>query len=71
MEVDGASYVQGRGGRQGARQAERSAGSGRSLKRKSRHSGSFWFSDPMLRHDPVFDAAVQVIAHATIKGSGY
>ena len=40
--------------RVGARQAERSAGGGRSLKRKSRHSGKFWFSDPMVRPDPVF-----------------
>ena len=31
-----------------------SAGGGRSLKRKSRHSGKFWFSDPMVRPDPVF-----------------
>ena len=36
------------------RQAEGSAGGGRSLKRKSRHSGKFWFSDPMARPDPVF-----------------
>ena len=41
-------------GAEGARQAEGSAGGGRSLKLKSRHSGNFWFSDPMVRPDPVF-----------------
>ena len=41
-------------GREGARWAEGSARGGRSLKRKSRHSGKFWFSDPMVRPDPVF-----------------
>ena len=41
-------------GREGARWAEESAGGGRSLKRKSRHSGKFWFSDPMVRPDLVF-----------------
>ena len=51
---DGASRVRGRGGRERVRQAEGSAGGGRSLKRKSRHSGKFWFSDPMVRPDPVF-----------------
>ena len=51
---DGASRGRGRGGREGARWAERSAGGGRSLKRKSRHSGKFWISDPMVRPDPVF-----------------
>ena len=40
-------------GREGARQAEGSAGGGRSLKRKSRHSGKFWFSYSMVRPDPV------------------
>ena len=53
--VDGASCGDGLGGRElGARQAEGSAGGGRSLKRKSRHSGKFWFSDPMVRPDHVF-----------------
>jgi hypothetical protein len=47
------------------------AGGGRSLKRKSHYSAKFWFSDPMVRPDPVFDAAVQVIVHGTIKGLGY
>ena len=41
-------------GARGARQAEGSAGGGRSLKRKSRHSGKFWFSDPKVRPGPVF-----------------
>ena len=38
----------------GARLGEASAGGGRSLKRKSLHSGKFWFSDSMVRPDPVF-----------------
>ena len=49
---DGASRVHGRGGRERARQAENQAGGGRSLKRKSHHSGKFWFSDPKVRPDP-------------------
>ena len=52
--VEGVSFGHGRGGREGARWAEGSAEGGRSLKRKSRHSGKFWFSDPMVRHDPVY-----------------
>ena len=45
--------VMGAEGATGARQAEGSAWGGRSLKRKSRHSGKFLFSDPMVRPDPV------------------
>ena len=41
-----------------ARQAEGSAGGGRSLKRKSRDSGKFWFSDPMVRPDPAFGPSI-------------
>lgn len=52
--VDEASCGDGRGGCEGAREDEGSAGGGRSLKRKSRYSGKFWFSDPKVRHDPVF-----------------
>ena len=46
--------VMGAGGARGARQAEGPAGGGRSLKRKSHHSGTFWFSDPVVRPDHVF-----------------
>ena len=46
---DGASRVR---RREEAREAEGSAGGGCSLKRKSRHSGKFWFSDPKVRPDP-------------------
>ena len=49
--VDGASCGD---GREGTRKAGNQAGGGRSLKRKSRHSGKFWFGDPMVRPDPVF-----------------
>ena len=41
-------------GARGARWAEGSAGGGRSLKRKSRHSGRFWFNDPKVRPDTAF-----------------
>ena len=37
-----------------ARQPEGSAGGGRSLKRKSNHSGNFGFSDQMVRPNSVF-----------------
>jgi hypothetical protein len=42
-----------------ARQAEELAGAVAALKRKSRHSGKFWFSDPMVRPDPVFGLPVR------------
>ena len=48
---DGASRVR---RREEAREAEGSAGGGRSLERKSHHSGKFWFSDPKVRPAPVF-----------------
>ena len=41
--------------------AKRSAGGGRSLKRKSRHSGKFWFSEPKVRPDRVFGSRVGLI----------
>ena len=34
--------------------SRRRAGGGRSLRRKSRRSGRFWFSTPKVRPDPVF-----------------
>ena len=46
--------VMGAEGATGARQAVGSAGGGRSLKRKSRHSGKFWFSDQKVRPDLAF-----------------
>ena len=61
MAADGASCGHGRGGREGARWAEGSAGGGRSLKQKSRHSGKFWFSDPMVRPDPVIGYSMNLI----------
>ena len=55
--VDGASCGD---GREGTRKAGNQAGGGRSLKRKSRHSGKFWLSTPMVRPDPVFGPGHQV-----------
>jgi len=42
---------------------------GRSLKRKSHHSGKFWFSDPMVRPELGFGTNIEVIVHGTILGS--
>ena len=53
--VNGSTAVMGAEGARGARWAEGSAGGGRSLKRKSRHLGKFWCSDPKVRPDPLFD----------------
>ena len=61
--------VMGAEGVGGARQAKGSAGGGRSLKRKSHHSGKFWFSDPMVRPDLGVGTDIEVIAHGTIMGS--
>ena len=51
---DGQVAVMGAESATGARKTEESAWGGRSLKRKSHHSGRFWFSDPKVRPDPMF-----------------
>jgi len=46
--------VMGAEARGGAASKTIRAGGGRSLKRKSRLSGKFWFSDPKVQPDPMF-----------------
>ena len=58
VAVMGAEGVRGRGRLTG------SAGGGRSLKRKSLHSGTFWFSDPKVRPDLVFGALITRLRQA-------